>query len=294
MDWETGNSVSNQGSYVYRVKAVSPSGVSQWSGCARADTPAAPEPEPASEPDPALLAPSNLIAAIVDDGVSLSWDGPAQDAESVTGYELARGVAPQAGSVSTAEFIATGSASIGWVDSHANEPGLALYSYMVRALRDGDQSQWSNLADVWVENPEPTLAPEPEPDPASLAPANLAAEIVDDEVRLSWHAPAQDAESVTGYEVERVFEPEPGITNVQAIPTGSVATVWTGHGASDPGRPTRTGCGRNAPTSGAEWCCRPTCAPPRPPDRGRGRTGLAGQPARHPAARIGRQHPWCG
>ena len=97
VDWETGNSVSNQGSYVYRVKAVSPSGVSQWSGCARADTPAAPEPEPASEPDPALLAPSNLIAAIVDDGVSLSWDGPAQDAESVTGYELARGVAPQVG-----------------------------------------------------------------------------------------------------------------------------------------------------------------------------------------------------
>ena len=135
MDSETGNSVSAQGSYVYRVKAVSPNGVSQWSGCARADTPAAPEPEPASEPDPALLAPSNLIAAIVDDGVSLSWDGPAQDAESVTGYELARGVAPQAGSVSTAEFIATGSASIGWVDSHANEPGLALYSYMVRAPR---------------------------------------------------------------------------------------------------------------------------------------------------------------
>ena len=180
--------------------------------------------------------------------------GAVHDQGGATGHRtaLARGVARQAGSVSTAEFIATGSASIGWVDSHANEPGLAPYSYMVRALRDGDQSQWSNLADVWVESPEPTLAPEPEPDPASLAPANLAAEIVDDEVRLSWHAPAQDAESVTGYEVERVFEPEPGITNVQAIPTGSVATVWTDHGASDPGRPTRTRCGRNAPTSGAD------------------------------------------
>ena len=33
--------VPAQGSYVYRVKAVSPSGVSQWSGCTRADTPAA-------------------------------------------------------------------------------------------------------------------------------------------------------------------------------------------------------------------------------------------------------------
>ena len=42
----TDSSVSASGSYVYRVKSVSPTGVSQWSGYARADTPAAPEPPP--------------------------------------------------------------------------------------------------------------------------------------------------------------------------------------------------------------------------------------------------------
>ena len=42
----TDNSVAASGSYVYRAKAVSPTGVSQWSGYRRADTPSAPPPPP--------------------------------------------------------------------------------------------------------------------------------------------------------------------------------------------------------------------------------------------------------
>ena len=42
----TDSSVSPSSSYVYRAKAVSPTGVSKWSGYARADTPPAPEPPP--------------------------------------------------------------------------------------------------------------------------------------------------------------------------------------------------------------------------------------------------------
>ena len=52
----TDRTVAAEGSYVYRVKAVSPTGVSQWSGYARADTPAAPQPTatptPTSTPEP--------------------------------------------------------------------------------------------------------------------------------------------------------------------------------------------------------------------------------------------------
>ena len=58
----TDNSVSASGSYVYRVKSVSPTGVSQWSGYTRANTPAAPAatpqptatavPDPSTTPDP--------------------------------------------------------------------------------------------------------------------------------------------------------------------------------------------------------------------------------------------------
>ena len=88
----TDRSVSAEGSYVYRVKAVSPTGVSQWSSYARADTPAAPtptpeptptptpepapsptpeptpEPTPDPGPDPADLAPTGLTAALAEDG----------------------------------------------------------------------------------------------------------------------------------------------------------------------------------------------------------------------------------
>ncbi|WP_420445741.1 fibronectin type III domain-containing protein [Candidatus Poriferisodalis sp.] len=47
----TDSSVSASSTYVYRVKAVSPAGVSQWSGYVRADTPAPPEPATADQED---------------------------------------------------------------------------------------------------------------------------------------------------------------------------------------------------------------------------------------------------
>ena len=73
----TDRPVSPGDSYVYRVKAVSPTGVSQWSSYARADIPA----------DPEDLAPSGLSAKAVFDGgnsagVELAWDAPAVDAAS--------------------------------------------------------------------------------------------------------------------------------------------------------------------------------------------------------------------
>ena len=40
----TDSSVSASTTYIYRVKSVSPTGVSRWSGYAKADTPAAPPP----------------------------------------------------------------------------------------------------------------------------------------------------------------------------------------------------------------------------------------------------------
>ena len=46
----TDSSVTASGSYVYRTKSVSPTGVSKWSGYARADTPAAPEPTTTTQP----------------------------------------------------------------------------------------------------------------------------------------------------------------------------------------------------------------------------------------------------
>ena len=46
----TDSSVSASSTYIYRVKAVSPTGVSQWSGFVKAETPAAPDPTPTPTP----------------------------------------------------------------------------------------------------------------------------------------------------------------------------------------------------------------------------------------------------
>ena len=45
-----------------------------------------------AQADDSALAPSNLTAELVDGLVSLDWDAPAEDAGSVTGYEILRAV----------------------------------------------------------------------------------------------------------------------------------------------------------------------------------------------------------
>ena len=156
----TDRSVSAQGSYVYRVKAVSPTGVSQWSAYAKADTPAAPEPTPTPtptpEPDPADLAPSGLEVNLVENRVTLTWEAPASDAGSVTGYEVLRR-RPKEGENAPQTLVAdTGSAAATYVDATANEPGVR-YTYRVKALRGSDVSQWSNFA--FIDLPEDYTPP---------------------------------------------------------------------------------------------------------------------------------------
>ena len=224
----TDRSVSAESSYVYRVKAVSPTGVSQWSGYDRADTPAAPEPTPTptptptpeSEATPEDLAPANLTAEIADDGgVALSWDVPAEDAESVTGYEVLR----VQGEAELATLVEdTESTSTSYTDATATEPGET-YAYRVKAIRGEEKSQQSDRAEV-----------ELPPDPTDLAPTNLFAEIVDDGgVALSWDAPAEEAESVTGYEVLRA-QGEAELTTL-VEDTESTATNYTDATATEPG-----------------------------------------------------------
>ena len=144
----TDRSVSPGGSYVYRVKAVSPTGVSQWSSYARADIPA----------DPEDLAPSGLSAKAVFDGgdsagVALNWVAPAADAESVTGYEILRAV----GDGDLATLVAdTGSADTTYADHTATKAGES-YAYRVKALRGEETSQPSDRAEASI--PKVTALP---------------------------------------------------------------------------------------------------------------------------------------
>ena len=109
---------------------------------------------------PALLAPTDLVAkaktlfstAPTDAAVSpapavvLSWQAPAVDAESVTGYEILR--AWGGGPLKT--LVAdTGSAATEYTDTTADEWGRT-YRYQVRARRGGEKSRSSNEAAVFI------------------------------------------------------------------------------------------------------------------------------------------------
>ncbi len=223
----TDDTVEPETRYVYRVKAVNQHGASTWSNFVRADTPAA--------LDPADLAPSGLEVSLVENRVTLTWDAPASDAASVTGYEILRR-RPNEGEAALTTLVAdTGNAETGYTDDTANEPGVR-YTYRVRALRDGEQSRVSNYAriDLPEDYAQDTPEPEEEPSPEALAPSGLTAEAAKDGgVALSWAAPAEDAGSVTGYEVLRA-RGNAELTTL-AADTGSTDTAYADETATAAG-----------------------------------------------------------
>ena len=220
----TDANVEPEGSYVYRVKAVNQHGASTWSNFVRADTPAA--------PDPADLAPSGLEVSLVENRVTLTWDAPASDAASVTGYEILRR-RPNDGEAALTTLVAdTGNAETGYTDDSANEPGVS-YTYRVKALRDGEQSKVSNYARIDLPDDyaqDSSGSDEPTPTPEALAPSGLTAAVEDGGVALSWTAPAEDAGSVTGYEVLRA-QGSAALTTLEAD-TGSTDTAYTDSGVT--------------------------------------------------------------
>ena len=170
-------------------------------------------------------APGSLTAEITDGGVALSWQAPARDAGTVTGYAIER-------AVGEGEFAAlvpdTGGTGTSYTDSTATRKGET-YAYRVAALRNGGQSRWSDRAEVQVPR-----------DPADLAPSGLTAEWVWSEdyrvtgVALSWEPPAEDSPAVTGYSVRRAVDD--GETTVLAANTGTTGTSYADTASIDPQR----------------------------------------------------------
>ena len=244
----TDGSVSASATYIYRAKAVSPTGVSQWSGYVKAETPAAPPPtstptatptptpEPVSTPAPEDLRPTGLTVSLVENKVTLSWTAPQEDAESVDGYEILRR-RPMEGEGALATLVAdTESTATTYTDATANEPGVR-YVYRVKALRGDDVSLWSNFdrMDLPADYvPDPTPTPEPESTPDDQAPTGLTAALAEGGgVALSWVAPVEDADSVTGYEILRAVGE--GDMATLASDTASTTTTYTDATATEEG-----------------------------------------------------------
>ena len=150
--------------------------------------------------------------------VSLSWSAPAADADSVTGYEILRAT----GDGELATLVDdTASTATFYLDATATVAG-EIYAYEVKAVRGEDRSQASGRAQVQVPH-----------DPVDLAPSSLTAEAVDGGVNLSWDAPAEDAESVTGYEILRAVGE--GVLATLVADTASTDTAYTDATATEAG-----------------------------------------------------------
>ena len=148
--------------------------------------------------------------------VVLIWTAPAEDTDSVTGYEVLRAVGQ--GELTTLAAD-TGSTTNTYTDATAIEAGET-YAYQVKAIRGEDRSQASGRAQVQIPH-----------DPVDLAPSDLTAGKADTGIDLSWTAPAEDADNVTGYEVLRAVG-EGELTTLVAD-TASTDTTYSDTTATD-------------------------------------------------------------
>ena len=126
--------------YVYRIKAINASGVSERSSWVRAYTPAVPDPAPEAPSKP-----TGLSAAFSHDAVTLTWNDPNDD--SITGYVILRrdkDLQPEDGTFFTV-VSDTGSAGTTYTDDTA-EPDKR-YVYRIKAINEhGEMSEISS----WV------------------------------------------------------------------------------------------------------------------------------------------------
>ena len=185
-------------------------------------------PVAAQNNDAADLAPANLTAAVADGALTLNWEAPASDDGSVTGYRILRR-RPRQGEDTLQTLLAdTGTPATAYADYSATEGGVR-YVYRVQALRGEDASAHSNFVAFDLSDDLTNVGPE-------RAPSNLTAAVKQGALTLRWDAPAQHAESVTGYQVlrRRPLEGEKDLLLVERD-TGGDATSWVDYDATQGG-----------------------------------------------------------
>ena len=176
---------------------------------------------PAHPPPP----PSNLAVALVDGYVTLTWDAPTEDSESVTAYQVLRrrpGI-DEIGdfgmvATTTADFEGASATSTTYVDTTADQPGGA-YTYRVKAWQGTLLSSWSRYARIDL--PADYAPPEPKTQVATSTEKSLAATstreditrvlglsqltalLRDGSVTMGWETSSGDTGSAAEYEVAR-------------------------------------------------------------------------------------------
>ena len=176
-----------------------------------------------SQSDSSNSKPGNLHVSVTGGAVTLTWDAPSSDAESITGYQILRH-RPYQGERRLIVMVAnTNSTDTTYADFTATEAGVR-YGYRVKAIRNGTVSRFSNHARIDLDKN------------LGRSPANLNVSIVNGSVTLFWDAPFKNTESVTGYEILR-RRPTNGENTLMTYVenTGSNATVYADFNATEAG-----------------------------------------------------------
>ena len=177
------------------------------------------------------LVPANLKAEQQNDGVILSWAGPVDGTEPVTGYEIRRTLEHTSDGIARALLIFIDGTATQWLDTSAGESGV--YTYRVTALR-GDGPSAESSVQIEIEG-ESTLTPENEPSgPLEFA---LLHGSEPDSIVLTWSPPRQrDSDGlftgpevdVDGYLINVTTRLASGVQSTrQVADLGSTVRTWT-------------------------------------------------------------------
>ena len=177
------------------------------------------------------LVPANLKAEQQNDGIILSWAGPVDGTEPVTGYEIRRTLEHTSDGIARALLIFIDGTATQWLDTLAGESGV--YTYRVTARR-GDGPSAESSVQIEIEG-ESTLTPENEPSgPLEFA---LLHGSEPDSIVLTWSPPRQrDSDGqltgpdvdVDGYLIDVIRRLASGVQwNRQVADLGSTASTWT-------------------------------------------------------------------
>ena len=180
------------------------------------------------------LVPANLKAKQQNDGVMLSWSGPVDGTEPVTGYEIRRTLEHTSDGIARALLIFIDGTETQWLDASAGETGV--YTYRVTALR-GDGPSAESSVQIEIEG-ESTLTPENEPSgPLKVALAHGNG--TGDSIVLTWSPPRErDSDGqLTGPEVDvdgylinvttSLASGLPSSSSRQVADLGSTVRTWT-------------------------------------------------------------------
>ncbi|WP_420626569.1 choice-of-anchor R domain-containing protein [Candidatus Poriferisodalis sp.] len=156
--------------------------------------------------------PANLAARLVRGGVELTWDRPAQNDESVDGYEILRR-RPNRGEQTLTTLVSdTATTDTAYFDTTATEPGVR-YNYQVRAIRNGVSSRPSNTATVLVLLSAPTTRLVSNVGQSSVSQASVAQQYAMG-FRLGSHGQGY---AISGVSIE-----------LAAVPSGLSVSLWVG------------------------------------------------------------------